>query len=670
MIKLSHPGAICRRLEDDAVFFIARRLDGAERGTDIAVCAARAACHLPAGQCAACDNAPLILAGHRHTHADVVHTAHDDAEEQAFVFVKICRFRVGLILGCGHGDVGAGGNGFLGGRISTGGPTVIFVVEQDGLHIFVFQHKINALVVAIAVAVFVLLLENEVFDVALVQVVETDRDIVGIAEDKLAFFVRGVEADGFVAGLGILICTVAFRLPPGRIERKRDIGKKLAVLVDFDAAGFGDVGQVELHGQVGVGAAALEIEELQRVIRVVGQGIAAPKRRIRINLLHQLFERGVRLSLHLYDAGGEVDGGGDLIMDAAEIGDENAVDEHPDIVVAGELEGHRLGAALGGHAVIPLDKTRGHGHPKVVADPFTVGIETALKQRTVLLTLIDVGAARHGDCVARRVVEGEKLALWLGKIGVFVQCADTPGVIEAEGMRGVVVDGIVGRLIFAVARADLAVVSIIIVIALIVDLEQPADVPECLLADRAALGTAGVRCFFGLIEEVGQRLLGGRIAVLVIDLARLKDGVAAGEPVLYDSGADAAALAGPLVDRGAAGALAEEFQVVILVDAEILDVIKFGVGVVAGLLVDPIVEQIELNTGGRHSVRYDMLFQGVEVDHLRLRRNHGDERSEDGEGTEQTEYAGSVVVCGDGMFHNITSRIFRKAVRKIRLYFN
>ena len=528
VIKLSHPGAICRRLEDDAVFFIARRLDGAERGTDIAVCAARAACHLPAGQVAACDNAPLIHAGHRHAHADVVHTAHDDAEEQAFVFVKICRFRVGLILGCGHGDVGAGGNGFLGGRISTGGPTVIFVVEQDGLHTFAFQHKINALVVAIAVAGFVLLLENEVFDVALVQVVETDRDIVGIAEDKLAFFVRGAEADGFVAGLGILICTVALQLPLGRIERKRDIGKTLAVLVDFDAAGFGDVGQVEFHGQVGVGAAALEIEELQRVIGVVGKGVfAVGPIVVSVVFRHDGFEVGFAVArlIGAVDGnvpGGKVDGGEGLIMDAAEIGDENAVDEHPDIVVAGELEGHVFAVRLGRLAVVALDKARDHSHAKIVADRGIIRLGGGLGQGTVI------------ECENRlRVGEREKLPVDARASAGF----DSPFVVEREGVCLFIEAGIVRAFIFLLV--DIVLVGIVVVIAVFANAQEPRNIPEGLLVGRcAAISTILVR----FIEQIGQRGAPGRIAAngftggRAVDLARVQNGIAVGEPIPNDAG--------------------------------------------------------------------------------------------------------------------------------------
>ena len=53
-----------------------------------------------------------------------------------------------------------------------------------------------------------------------------------------------------------------------------------------------------------------------------------------------------------------------LLVNAAQIAYEHAIDIHPHIVVARELKGHVF--AIGGLATVRLDKLRGHGHTKVV----------------------------------------------------------------------------------------------------------------------------------------------------------------------------------------------------------------------------------------------------------------------------------------------------------------
>ena len=55
-----------------------------------------------------------------------------------------------------------------------------------------------------------------------------------------------------------------------------------------------------------------------------------------------------------------------LLVDAAQIAHEHAIDIHPNVIVARELKDHVL--VLVGLAVCGLDKLRGHGHAKVVVE--------------------------------------------------------------------------------------------------------------------------------------------------------------------------------------------------------------------------------------------------------------------------------------------------------------
>ena len=608
VFKFGHVRTVCRGREDDGVAvghsFV---LQGFDHGGDISAVGS-AACHLPAGQCAAGDNAPFICGG-RLTLADVVHTAHDDGEEQALVFVKICRF-LGLILCCGHGDVGAGGNGSFEGRISAGGPAVVFVVEKDGVRvrIIALQHKINAVVVAIAGAVFVPLLENEILNAALVQVVETDRDIVRIGEDETAVFIRGAGADGVLAGLDILVCAVGLFFTLGGVEVKLDAGEEGAVLIDLDAVGLGDVGQVEFHCEVRIRAAALEIEELERMVGVVGEGVFAggPIRVFAIVFRHLSLQRSGIFAVDGDCAVGEVDGRCGLIVDAAEVGHEDAVDEDPDVVVTRKLEGHGLVAALGGHAAVALHEARDHGEAEQVVYGCILRVDSHIRHQLAVVVLcknVEGGWA----------IEGEELAFLIA-VTILVDAICIVDRERAGLLAGFIEIGIVCRLI-GFPIACLIIIGVEIVVAVIVDPEQASDVPERLFAERAALHAVRFG-LFRLVEEIAKGLLTGKAAVFfqagVVSWRQHR--IAAGQTILHNPGPDAIA-ARIFIDADSvvlSVTNCHKAQVMARIDAGCLSPLDAVVH--SCTFGDPIVEQVDLHAGGRDSIGDGIILQHVRAD--------------------------------------------------------
>lgn len=99
----------------------------------------------------------------------------------------------------------------------------------------------------------------------------------------------------------------------------------------------------------------------------------------------------------LYFTGSKVDIKRRLLVDAAQIAHEYAIDVHPDVVIARELKDHIL--VFGGLAVRRLDKFRGHGHAKVMVEA-RASINDLLRGEAVALLIKNL--------VSR--VEGEELA--------------------------------------------------------------------------------------------------------------------------------------------------------------------------------------------------------------------------------------------------------------------
>lgn len=67
----------------------------------------------------------------------------------------------------------------------------------------------------------------------------------------------------------------------------------------------------------------------------------------------------------MHCARGKVDLERRLLVNAAQITHEHAIDVDPDVVITRELKDH---VTIGGLATLRLDKLRGHGHAKVVVE--------------------------------------------------------------------------------------------------------------------------------------------------------------------------------------------------------------------------------------------------------------------------------------------------------------
>ena len=187
-------------------------------------------------------------------------------------------------------------------------------------------------------------------------------------------------------------------------------------------------------------------------------------------------------------------------MNAAEVGHQNAVDEDPDVIVAGELEGHRFAAALGGRAVIALHKAGGHGDAEEVVHGFIQRVHSGIcGQFSVTL---------RKNIVLRRIIEREELPL-LVTVARFV---DAPGIVDRKGVRFLVKAGVVGGFI-RFAFADLFIVGIEVIVAVLIDLQQAVHVPERLFAERAALTSVLIGDLFRFVEEIVKGLRTGKAAV-------------------------------------------------------------------------------------------------------------------------------------------------------------
>ena len=150
----------------------------------------------------------------------------------------------------------------------------------------------------------------------------------------------------------------------------------LAVLVDLRDLGRRQGGEVELERHVRCARAALQIEETQRMLGAVAEGVAGEvggicagslEHRLNGGVLNCLF--GIICIVNMTDmnaTGGEVDLERRLLVDATQIAHEYAIDVHPDVVVTRELKDHVV--VIGGLAARMLDKLCGHGHAKVVVE--------------------------------------------------------------------------------------------------------------------------------------------------------------------------------------------------------------------------------------------------------------------------------------------------------------
>ena len=197
-------------------------------------------------------------------------------------------------------------------------------------------------------------------------VIKRDHGPVRLQEHQLALVVRRAQSDG-----------VALRLPAfiGLIQRKLGALDSLAVLVDLLDLGRRQRGEVELERHVRCTRAALQIEEAQRMLATVTEGVTAEvlgictggfEHRLNGGVLNGLFFIICVVDMaDMHRTRGKVDIKRRLLVDAAQITHEHAIDVHPYIVITRELEDH---VTIGGLAVHRLDKLRGHGHAKVMVE--------------------------------------------------------------------------------------------------------------------------------------------------------------------------------------------------------------------------------------------------------------------------------------------------------------
>ena len=166
----------------------------------------------------------------------------------------------------------------------------------------------------------------------------------------MAGLVRGAGAEKLGLGLEVFV---------GLIELELGALYELAVLVELDDVGLGHRHEVELELHVGVEGAALQVEELEGVVGAVFEGVAGKARSsVLICRLVLAQQRAVVIAVHLNVARLKVDAQTRPVVNTADITHEDIVDEHPDVIIAGELEGH--GLVIVRQAAVGLHESRGH----------------------------------------------------------------------------------------------------------------------------------------------------------------------------------------------------------------------------------------------------------------------------------------------------------------------
>ena len=220
-------------------------------------------------------------------------------------------------------------------------------------------------------------------------------------------------------------------------HRKRKFGprKGVAVLVHLDDGALRDGYQVVFEREVGVRVAPLQIEEVQGVVGVVGQGIAALDAQQGPELLALL------CAVDLDYAGRKVDLDGSRVVDAAQVRHQHLVDKDPHVVVAGKLIGDRLPLGFIHMAAVLLDKARGHVDAEIMVERRVGGVHGIHQGMISLLT--GIGALRRPieirGRVCRRCIEGEELAdVAGGAAGAHARIF-----VQGEGVVVRVIDGIV-----------------------------------------------------------------------------------------------------------------------------------------------------------------------------------------------------------------------------------
>ena len=142
------------------------------------------------------------------------------------------------------------------------------------------------------------------------------------------------------------------------VQRELSTLHQTAILVELDDVGLGHRHEVELEFHVGVGGAALQVEELEGVVGAVFEGGAVEARSALFRRLVLAQQRAVAFVVHLNVARMKVDTQTRTAVNTADITHEDIIDEHPDVIIAGELEGHVL--LIVRQAAVGLHESRGH----------------------------------------------------------------------------------------------------------------------------------------------------------------------------------------------------------------------------------------------------------------------------------------------------------------------
>ena len=280
--------------------------------------------------------------------------------------------------------------------------------------------------------------------VPLVQLVDGEGEGVralAFPEHEPSVHSRCAGGEGF--GYGRSVFRIGYR------KLKFGPRKGVAGLVHLDDGTLRDGYQIVFEREVGVRVAPLQIEEIQRMVGVVGQGIAADA------------QQGPELlallcAVDLDYAGRKVDFDGSRVVDAAQVRHQHPVDEDPHVVVAGKLIGDRLRLVFIHMAAVLLDKARGHVDAEIMVERLVGGVHGIHQGIMPLLR-------RVCSCF----VEGEELADVAGGAAgnharVFVQ---------GEGVVVRIIDGIV-------------LCAVKIVVSVFVHLQEPLRVFVARLAVR------------------------------------------------------------------------------------------------------------------------------------------------------------------------------------------
>ena len=192
----------------------------------------------------------------------------------------------------------------------------------------------------------------------------------------MAGLVRGAGSEGLKLVLEVLV---------GLIELELGTLYELAVLVELDNVGLGNRHEVELEPHVGVGGATLQVEELERVVGAASEGVAVEARNIPPRILELAFQRAICGIVNADVARLEVNGQISTGVDTANVAHEDIVNEHPDVVVSGELKGHGLVSVR--FAILRLHEARRHGEAEIMVEGSVVLRRNAVRDEFAVLFL-------------------------------------------------------------------------------------------------------------------------------------------------------------------------------------------------------------------------------------------------------------------------------------------